>query len=232
MSGVNEMTQPKLIFMLTHHDRTVPNALEVFEEVKDTGIQNVGFKDVGLPFEELFKLARAINREGLNSFIEVVSESEESCIAAVKQAVKMGVRNIIGVKREYAQKAFEYVKGTGIKFYPYVGRVIGIPEVLEGTIEEMIMDAKNFRKMGVDGINLLAYRYKGDPEELMRAVISNAEMDVIVAGSIDSFERIRKVITLGASLYTIGGAIFEKKFVPGGSIADQVKAIIGFERKL
>jgi len=44
---------PRLIFMLTHHDRTVPNALEVFEEIKDTGIQNVGFKDVGLPFEEL-----------------------------------------------------------------------------------------------------------------------------------------------------------------------------------
>jgi len=151
-------------------------------------------------------------------------------MAAVKQAVKIGVRNIIGVKREYAQKAFEHVKGTGIKFYPYVGRVIGIPEVLEGTIEEMIMDAKSFRKMGVDGINLLAYRYKGDPEELMKAVISNAEMDVIVAGSIDSFEKIRKVITLGATLYTIGGAIFEKRFIPGGSIADQVKAIIEFEK--
>ena len=232
MYGVSKMVEPKLIFMLTHHDKTVPNALEVFEEVKDTGLYNIGFKDVGLPFEELTKLTEKINREGLNSFIEVVSESEEACIAAVKQAMKMGVKNIIGVKKEYAEKAFQLIKGSGVKFYPYVGKVIGIPETLEGSIDEMIEDAKRFYEMKVDGINLLAYRYTGDPEELMRAIIKATEMEVIVAGSINSFKRIRKVITSGASLYTIGSAIFEKKFVPGGSIADQIKAILEFEKKL
>ncbi len=226
------MTKPKLIFMLTHHDRTVPNAIEIFEEIKDLGLYNVGFKDVGLPFEDLAKLTKRINREGLNSFIEVVSETEEACIATVKQAVKMGVKNIIGVKKEYAEKAFQLIKGSGIKFYPYVGRVVGIPETLEGSIEEIVEDVRRFHKMGVDGINLIAYRYTGDPEELMRAVIKVAEMDVIVAGSINSFERIRRVITSGASLYTIGSAIFEKKFVPGKSIADQIKAILEFEKKL
>ena len=225
------MSNSKIIFMLTHHDRTVPNALEIFEEVKDTGIQNVGFKDVGLPFEDLRKLAEAINREGLNSFIEVVSETEESCITAVKQALKMNVRNIIGVKSEYAEKAFRII-GSAAKFYPYVGRVIGIPEVLEGSVEEMIEEARKFEKMGVSGINLLAYRYTGDPEELMRRVIKSVKIDVIVAGSIDRFERIKKVIESGASLYTVGGAIFEKKFVPDGSIADQIKAILEFEKRI
>jgi hypothetical protein len=105
----------KLIFMLTHHDRTVPNALEVFEEVKDTGVQNVGFKDVGLPFDELKRLASMINREGLNSFLEVVSETEESCLAAVRQAMKIGVKNVIGVKREYAEKAFNIFRLFCIK---------------------------------------------------------------------------------------------------------------------
>jgi len=214
--------------MLTHHDRTVPNAFEVFDEVKDTGVENVGFKDVGLPFEDLKRLADMINREGLNSFIEVVSEDEESCLAAVKQALKMNVKNIIGVKREYAEKAFKIVKKAA-KFYPYVGRVVGIPEVLEGSIEEMINDAKTFERMGVNGINLLAYRYTGDPEKLMVEVIESVNIDVIVAGSINSFDRIRKVIEAGASMYTIGGAIFEGKFVPSGSISDQIKAILEFE---
>jgi hypothetical protein len=219
----------KLIFMLTHHDRTVPNALEVFEEVKDTGVQNVGFKDVGLPFDELKRLAGMINREGLNSFLEVVSETEESCLAAVRQAMKIGVKNVIGVKREYAEKAFN-ILGRKVKFYPYVGRVIGIPEVLEGSIEEMVNDARMFEKMGVDGINLLAYRYVGDPDKLMREVIKSVNIDVIVAGSINSFDRIRKVVVAGARLYTIGSAIFERNFVPSGGISDQIKAILEFEK--
>lgn len=225
------MNGTKLIFMLTHHDRTVQNAFEVFEEIKGTGIENIGFKDVGLPFNDLKRLAELINREGFNSFIEVVSEDEESCLTAVKQAMKMGVQNIIGVKSEYAEKAFKIIGGSA-KFYPYVGRVIGIPEVLEGSAEEMIEEAKRFKKMGVDGINLLAYRYKGDAEKLMEEVIKSVNMDVIVAGSIDRFERIRKVIETGARFYTVGGAIFEKRFVPGGSIADQIKAILDFERKI
>lgn len=224
------MLKTKLIFMLTHHDRTISNAFEVFEEIKDTGVENVGFKDVGLPFEDLKRLADMINREGLNSFIEVVSEDEESCLTAVKQALKMNVKNIIGVKREYAEKAFKIVRTA--KFYPYVGRVVGIPEVLEGSIEEMINDAKKFEEMGVDGINLLAYRYTGDPEELMKEVIKSIHIGVIVAGSVNSFERIRKVVEAGASMYTIGGAIFEKKFVHAGGISDQIKSILEFEKKI
>ncbi|MEM3921295.1 MAG: hypothetical protein QXG25_00185 [Nitrososphaerota archaeon] len=219
----------RLIFMLTHHDRTVSNALQVFEEIKDTGIENIGFKDVGLSFEELRKLAEKINREGFNSFIEVVSEDEEMCLTAVKQALKMGVKNIIGVKSEYAEKAFTIARGT--RFYPYVGRVKGIPEILEGSIEEIIEDAKKFEKMGVDGINLLAYRYTGDPEKLMKEVIKSVNIEVIVAGSIDRFERIKRVIEAGARFYTIGGAIFEKKFVPAGSIRDQIEAVLNFEKK-
>ncbi|MEM2026187.1 MAG: hypothetical protein QXT06_04965 [Candidatus Bathyarchaeia archaeon] len=225
------MKETRLIFMLTHHDRTVQNAFEVFEEIKGTEIENVGFKDVGLPFDELKRLAELINREGFNSFIEVVSEDETSCLTAVKQAMKMGVQNIIGVKSEYAEKAFKLISG-GVKFYPYVGRVIGIPEILEGRVEEMIEEARKFESMGVDGINLLAYRYRGDPEKLMEKVIKSVNIPVIVAGSIDRFERIKKVIETGARFYTVGGAIFERKFVPEGSISDQIKAILEFEKKV
>lgn len=227
--GVKQM-KTKLIFMLTHHDRTVPNAFQVLEEIKETGIENIGFKDVGLPIEELRRLAEKINREGFNSFVEVVSEDEETCLTAVKQALKMGVRNIIGVKSEYAEKAFTIIRGAS--FYPYVGKVKGIPEILEGRIEEIIEDAKKMEKMGVDGINLLAYRYTGDAEKLMSDVIKSVNVDVVVAGSIDRFERIKKVIEVGASFYTIGGAIFEKKFVPGGSVRDQIEAVLDFEKRL
>ncbi len=35
------------IFMLTNHDATVADAVEVYESIRTTGLRLVGFKDVG-----------------------------------------------------------------------------------------------------------------------------------------------------------------------------------------
>src|SRR5208283_3199398 len=42
----------EFIFMLTHHDVTIPNALQVFDEVKDTGLKCIGCKDIGLNIDQ------------------------------------------------------------------------------------------------------------------------------------------------------------------------------------
>ena len=42
-----------LIIMLTNNDITVSNAAEVFESCKDLPAKKWGFKDVGLPKEEM-----------------------------------------------------------------------------------------------------------------------------------------------------------------------------------
>ena len=47
---------PKLIVMLTHHDRTVKNAVEIFESCKDTKAEYWGFKEVGIPLDEMKRL--------------------------------------------------------------------------------------------------------------------------------------------------------------------------------
>ena len=42
----------EFIFMLTHNDATVPNAIEVYEQLRDTeDLRYVGFKDVGATVE-------------------------------------------------------------------------------------------------------------------------------------------------------------------------------------
>ena len=53
----------------------------------------------------------------------------------------------------------EIIAGTGVRFYPYVGEVIDHPCLLRGTIEEVAQAARDAEEPGVDGINLLAYRY-------------------------------------------------------------------------
>ena len=52
--------KPKLIVMLTHHDQTVSNALELFERTKAYPIRHWGFKDVGLPPDEMQTVVTAI----------------------------------------------------------------------------------------------------------------------------------------------------------------------------
>ncbi|MCW4020915.1 MAG: hypothetical protein NWF14_06785, partial [Candidatus Bathyarchaeota archaeon] len=106
------------------------------------------------------------------------------------------------------------------------------PCVLRGKIEEIVSDAKRVEGFNVAGINLLAYRYCGDADNLMKAVKHAVKTPIIVAGSIDSFERIRKITELGMWGFTIGGAIFEKKFAAGGDISDQITAVVEAVRKI
>jgi 4-hydroxythreonine-4-phosphate dehydrogenase len=78
----------------------------------------------------------------------------------------------------------------------------------------------------VDGIDLLAYRYTGDAEELLDAVVRAVEIPVISAGSVGTLERIRRVLAAGAAGFTIGTAIFDCRIVPGGTLEDQIRAVL------
>ena len=80
----------KLIVMLTHHDKTVTNALETFESVKDLEVDCWGFKDVGIPRPQMEILLKALKDAGKETFLEVVTYSEEECMAGAKLAVDMG----------------------------------------------------------------------------------------------------------------------------------------------
>ena len=71
------------------------------------------------------------------------------------------------------------------------GRIVGHPCLLRGSIAEIADDARRAEALGVDGINLLAYRYDGDVDALVEAVVAATSLPVIAAGSVDSAERIR-----------------------------------------
>ncbi len=80
----------------------------------------------------------------------------------------------------------EILAGTGVRFWPYVGQIVGHPCLLRGSIDEIVADTERAAALGVDGINLLAYRYDGDVEALVRAVVGRSDLPVICAGSVDS----------------------------------------------
>ena len=69
---------------------------------------------------------------------------------------------------------------------------------------------------GVHGLDLLAYRFAGDVPALISGVCRATAKPVIVAGSIDSAERIAAVAQAGAHSFTIGTAALDGVF-PGKS---------------
>jgi len=209
--------------MLTRNDVTVPDAVEVFKEIRDTGVTFVGFKDVGLPLRELRTLVSLVRKEGKIIFLEVVSENKEEAMRSVRKAIALDVDYLIG--GTYVEQTLRLLKGK-MRFMPYIGKVVGHPCMLRGSIQEIVGDAKRAEDLGVDGINLLAYRYVGDADQLMASVKSAVDTPVIVAGSVNSFERIRKVTELGMWGFTIGTAIFEKRFAPEGDLRKQITAVL------
>ena len=120
------------------------------------------------------------------------------------------------------------VIGKKIKYFPFCGKVYNRPSILAGSIDEIIEDAKRIEAEGVDGFDILAYRYI-DPlkvDKLVRKMNDALKVPLVSAGSINSLDRVQKTIDQGMWGFTIGGAFFEKKFVPGGSYRENVVAVL------
>ncbi len=214
----------EFIFMLTRDDKTLPDAREVYASIADTGVRHVGCKDVGLPREELAALMDDIRGNGHTSHLEVVSESEEATLASARAAAEIGPDFLIG--GTLIEPVQEVIAGTGIRFFPYVGQIVGHPCLLRGEIAQIADDARRAEQLGVDGINLLAYRYDGDVDALVEAVVDAVSIPVIAAGSVDSPERIAALAERGVWAFTIGTAALDGVLVPGAPLDEQLRCAL------
>jgi hypothetical protein len=217
------MAKPELIVMLTHMDQTVINALELFEQTLDAPVQHWGFKDVGLPTNEMKKLVKRMKDAGKTTYLEVVSLSEEEGLAGAKLAVEAGFDVLMGTV--YFPSIHVYLMGKPIAYYPFPGHIYGHPSILDGSIEEIVKHALELQRNGVQGMDLLAYRYIGDARSLLKEVVKATSVPIVSAGSVATFQRIAEIWEAGAWGYTIGGAFFEGKFVKNGSFGDNVRAV-------
>ena len=70
---------------------------------------------------------------------------------------------------------------------------------------------------------------EGDPLELLKAVGREIGLDkVTIAGSVGSKERIDEVVVLGCRAFTMGSALFQKKFVKGGTFRENLEWVITY----
>jgi uncharacterized protein related to proFAR isomerase len=215
------------IFMLTHNDQTIPDAMDRLETAIAAGITHIGFKDVGLPIEELKKLAGRIRESGATVYLEVVSLDAESEIKSAKAALEFGIDRLMG--GTHPELVLPIVRDKKIGYYPFPGKIVGHPSILTGRQEDIVSSAISLASMdGVTGLDLLAYRWtEENVENMIEAVCKAVDKPVVVAGSIDSPERITAVANAGVAGFTIGTAALTGKFpAETGELSVQLKSIV------
>lgn len=212
------------ILMLTKDDRTVHNAVAVYEEVRGTTLTHVGFKDIGLPLDAMKVLAARIRADGRRVMLEVVSTSRDAELRSTQAAIEIGVDYLLGGRHVF--DALPRLAETPIRYFPFCGNTIGHPTRLEGTIDEIVTDARRLTSMrGVHGLDLLSYRFAGNAEELTRQVVEAVNVPVLAAGSIDRPERVRAVCNAGVWGFTVGSALFEGKFMEN-LLEQQIRSLV------
>ena len=221
-------TKPTLIVMLTWNDLTVKNAKEIFMEAKDAPAECWGCKMEGIEEDRLKELFDCMKAAGKRTYLETLVVSEEDCERAARLAVLVGADCMVG--GVYSHKILECCRANGIAYAPFVG-LDPADTRLRGTVEEILADARRVEEKGVDAVGLSGFRYvSGDPVELISALSSALEKPLLLAGGVNSWERldvIKRISNLGA--FTIGGAFFEKKF--GETFAEQIETVIEYLNK-
>ncbi len=213
--------------MLTYNDMTVENAYEIFEQCKDSKAEYWGFKEEPLPIEDMKKLFSYMKQCGKKTSLEVVAYTEKECIEGAKMAVECGCDALMGTI--YSDEVLKICKENGMSYMPFVGQIKERPSVLEGTIDDMIAEAREYIAKGVSGIDLLGYRYTGDAVLLNKRFVEEVDAPVCIAGSVNSFERLEEIKAADPWSFTIGSAFFDNKF--GATFKEQIDKVCDYINK-
>ena len=216
------------VFMLTRNDATVENALDLVEAARPLRLKHIGFKDVGAEPGFLRRLAAAIREAGAAVWMEVVSTAREDERRSIALARDLGVNWLMGgVQMEEGLRA---LSGSATRYLPFAGRPVGHPTRLGGSAAEIEAQCAAFAARGCAGVDILAYRAtEAEPLDLVAA--SRRGLGdrgvLVVAGSINSAERIAAIRAAGADAFTIGTAVMEGSYAPGaGPVEAQLRTVL------
>jgi hypothetical protein len=216
------------IFMLTRADQTVPDCLDVLDDIESVGLGHIGFKDVGVAPETLKELTRRIRDAGAISYMEVVSTSAEACLRSARVAREIGVDRLLGGTDVATIRGI--LEGSQVAYYPFPGRPHGHPTRLGGSPHDVETHCRAFMAAGCAGCDLLAYRAtEADPLELVRAARRGLGQEgyLICAGSVSTEEQIRALGDAGCDAFTVGSAAFDGSFsATKGALRSQLRDIL------
>jgi hypothetical protein len=216
------------VFMLTRNDATVADALALVEIARPLGLRHIGFKDVGADASMLQSLAAAIREAGASPWMEIVSTTREAELRGVALGRDLGVDRLLG--GVHVDDALKLLEGSATRYLPFAGVPIGHPTRLGGAAPDVETQCRSLAAKGCAGVDILAYRAtEAEPLDLVaacrRGFLNSGT--VVVAGSINSSERVAAVRAAGADAFTVGAAAIDGSYAPGGGpLAAQLKAVL------
>jgi hypothetical protein len=215
------------VFMLTRADRTVVDALDVLDDIREVGLRHIGFKDVGASPEQVAALHRRIKELGATSYMEVVSTTSEAVLASARVARDVGIDRLLGGRGDDVAPVLALLAGSPVRYLPFPGRPFDHPTRLGGSADDVERDCRRFAELGCEGVDLLAYRAtEADPLELVRAARREIRGLLLVAGSVARPEQIHALADAGADAFTIGSAALDGSFsARKGSLRSQLRDI-------
>jgi hypothetical protein len=216
------------VFMLTRNDATVADALDLVEIARPLGLRHIGFKDVGADASLLQSLTASIREAGASPWMEVVSTTREAELRGVELGRDLGVDWLLG--GVHVDDALRILEGSAIRYLPFAGAPSGHPTRLGGAPAEVEAQCRAFAAKGCAGVDILAYRAtEAEPLDLVAACRRGFRTfgAVVVAGSVNSPERVAAVRAAGADAFTIGTAAIDGSYAPGGGpLASQLQAVL------
>jgi hypothetical protein len=216
------------VFMLTRNDMTVANALALVEIARPLGLRHIGFKDLGADATMLQSLTAAIREAGASPWMEIVATTREAELRGVELGRNLGVDRLLG--GVHVDDALKLLEGSATRYLPFAGVPIGHPTRLGGAAPDVETQCRSLAAKGCAGVDILAYRAtEAEPLDLVaacrRGFLNSGT--VVVAGSINSPERVAAVRAAGADAFTIGAAAIDGSYAPGGGpLAAQLKAVL------
>jgi len=218
----------EFVFMLTRNDATVENALELIEVARPLRLKHIGFKDVGAEPALLGRLTAAIREAGAAVWMEVVSTTREAELRSIALARDLGVDWLMG--GVHVDEGLSALEGSATRYLPFAGKPIGHPTRLGGTCGDVEAQCEAFAANGCAGVDILAYRAtEAAPLDLIAACRRGlrGRGTLVVAGSINSAERIAAIRAAGADAFTIGTAAIDASYAPGaGPLEAQLRAVL------
>ncbi len=183
----------RFIFMLTRNDRTVPDASQTTPDRARLGVRHIGFKDIGLPLDQLKALNAAIKAGGATSYLEVVSLDRESEIVSARQRSKSALTFFWAARG--SMTCCRSSPGHRYRILP-VSRV-GSPVTRAcwkaPSRRSSRAPRRSQRAMACMALTCWPTGRRRDVPELMKAVCAAVSKPVYIAGSIDTPERIAVV---------------------------------------
>lgn len=217
-------------FMMTKDDVTIPDSDSVYTEIAAAftaeELPYVGFKNVGLPPDELQRIAERIVADGRRLIVEIVGGCEPQAeIEAARMAVTTGADALLG--GECVDDVLPVLAGSPVAYLPAVGDLATEAGRVHGTVSQLVSEIRALKATpGVDGVMLAVYRYVGDRQELLSEVSKISDFRLINAGSVDSAARVAELADNGFEAFTIGGAVLDHSLPAGDNLADQLRWIM------